>query len=135
MADWKFCDRHDWNLHPTMDWADVWLWPVGQTIVGNMGSKINLTVDALGHLMGHHQPDVVELAKRLHVQDRSVWIGPDPAIEWEDGVFMIVRCEALSKSELVAHLRMYLESQGYLVDVLIEATLDEALAESHNEYS
>ena len=130
--DWKFYIPHQWDK-PTTHWEDIWLWPVEKTINGNMGQKINLTVDALGHLLKNNDKDVVDLANSLSLEDKAYWIWPYPNIEWGDDVSMIVNCSAFSKPELLHYARIYLENKGYTVHDLVESSEEDAFAEIRND--
>lgn len=91
-----------------------------------MGSKINLTVNALKMLLKHDNQEVVNLAIRLKDDDKAFWIWPFPDIEWGDEVSMIVNCTEFSKGDLLHFAQAYLEDRGFLVQGLSEASEHEA---------
>jgi len=126
---WKYYIVHEWE-QPSAASEDIWLWPVDTQIQGNMGGKINLTIDAISNLLDDEDERVRKLGNRLQSDDSPYWIWPYPEADfWTDNASMIVNCDALSRCDVVRYVEIYLRHKGYAVDSLQEATHEEAFAD------
>ena len=128
---WKYFIPHIWD-QPLSFWEDIWLWPEDHEIKGNMGNKINLTIDALGHLSyiyGQGGDDGLQFTNRLKTDNQAYWIWPYPEGEaWTDEVSMIVNADEISIEDVIRCAKIYLKHMGYAVANLREASREKAFS-------
>ena len=121
ILDWKYYIPHVWE-GPTKECEDIWLWPIGKRIRGNMEGKINLDVSVLRPMLSDRDEESARAAQLLAARSLPYWFWPYPVEGWGDEVSMVVNCAEFSRTDLKRYAKIYLEHVGYEVSGMIAAT-------------
>ena len=111
---WKYYIPHGWHKE-RYAWEDFYLLPSDPSY---RSDSIWLTIDALGDGPGtaamYQEEDFKHLEKELEGRDYVI-----------KGTDMTVRGRAFTKSEFLKWVKVWLEDNGFEVDELVEAPLDD----------